>query len=56
MKIYATDIDEHALGVARQADVLPAVRSKACRRELRERYFERVDQRYTFCARTCAAR
>ena len=47
VKIYATDIDEDALGTARRAS-LPPRRSKASRRELRERYFERVDQRYAF--------
>jgi two-component system, chemotaxis family, CheB/CheR fusion protein len=46
-KIYATDIDEDALAIARQAtygakeiETLPA--------ELRDRYFERADQRYAF--------
>jgi two-component system CheB/CheR fusion protein len=47
VKIYATDIDEDALGVARQGSYAArAVENVAP--ELLERYFERSDQRYAF--------
>ena len=47
VKIYATDADEEALDQARAAAYRPR-RSRACRRALLERYFERTDQRYVF--------
>jgi two-component system, chemotaxis family, CheB/CheR fusion protein len=47
VKIYATDIDEDALSHARMA-VYGAQAIEAVPEELRARYFERVDTRYTF--------
>jgi two-component system, chemotaxis family, CheB/CheR fusion protein len=49
VKIYATDIDEDALNVARAA-TYDAAAVEAVPPELRERFFERSDQRYTFRA------
>jgi two-component system CheB/CheR fusion protein len=49
VKIYATDIDEQALDHARQA-VYAANQLEALAPELREKYFERADQRYAFRA------
>ena len=49
VKIYATDIDEEALNVARAASY-DAHAVESVPPELRERYFERTDQRYTFRA------
>jgi two-component system, chemotaxis family, CheB/CheR fusion protein len=47
VKIYATDIDEDALAQARLA-VYSAKEVEAVPAELRERYFERADQRSAF--------
>jgi two-component system CheB/CheR fusion protein len=47
VKIYATDIDEEALSVARSA-TYTAREVESLPADLRERYFERSDQRYTF--------
>jgi two-component system CheB/CheR fusion protein len=47
VKIYATDVDEEALAVARQAVYTPRALQNVPE-ELRERYFERHDQRYAF--------
>jgi two-component system CheB/CheR fusion protein len=47
VKIYATDIDEDALNVARAA-TYAAHEVESVPPALRERYFERADQRYTF--------
>jgi two-component system, chemotaxis family, CheB/CheR fusion protein len=47
VKIYATDIDEQALTDARQAVYTPK-EVEAVPADLRERYFERVDQRLAF--------
>jgi two-component system CheB/CheR fusion protein len=47
VKIYATDIDEDALGSARQAVYGPR-EVESVPEALRERYFERVDQRFAF--------
>ena len=47
VKIYATDIDEDALDVARSA-TYGAREVDSVPPELLERYFERADQRYTF--------
>ncbi|HWK29525.1 MAG TPA: CheR family methyltransferase [Solirubrobacter sp.] len=47
VKIYATDIDEDALSQARLA-VYSAKETESVPPELRERYFERVDQRLAF--------
>jgi two-component system CheB/CheR fusion protein len=47
VKIYATDIDEDALGQARLA-VYTAKELEGVPEELRERYFERADQRWAF--------
>ena len=47
VKIYATDIDEDALG-HRAAAVYTRRRSSRVPEELRERYFERADQRFAF--------
>ena len=47
MKIYATDVDEDALDQARQA-TYAAKAVEAVPAALLERYFERVDERYTF--------
>jgi two-component system CheB/CheR fusion protein len=49
VKIYATDIDEEALNVARAA-TYDAGQVENVPPELLERYFERSDQRYTFRA------
>ena len=49
VKIYATDVDEEALNVARAA-TYSAQDVESVPPELRERYFERTDQRYTFRA------
>ena len=49
VKIYATDIDEEALNVARAA-TYTAQEIENVPEELRERYFERSDQRFTFRA------
>jgi len=45
VKIYATDVDEEALTDARHG-VYPASRLENVPEDLRERYFERVEQRY----------
>ena len=47
VKIYATDIDEAALDVARHA-TYPARLVEDVPRDALERFFERVDSRYTF--------
>ena len=47
VKIYATDIDEDALNQARLA-TYNAKETESVPRELRERYFERADQRLAF--------
>jgi two-component system, chemotaxis family, CheB/CheR fusion protein len=47
VKIYATDVDEAALDVARAA-TYTAQEVESVPPELRERYFERSDQRHTF--------
>ncbi|HKE78349.1 MAG TPA: CheR family methyltransferase [Solirubrobacteraceae bacterium] len=47
VKIYATDVDEEALTEARHA-IYPAKAMDAVPDALRERYFERVEQRYAF--------
>jgi two-component system CheB/CheR fusion protein len=47
VKIYATDVDEEALGVARLA-TYGANETERMPPELRERYFTRADDRYTF--------
>ena len=47
MKIYATDIDEDALSQARLA-TYNAKETESVPAELRERYFERADQRLAF--------
>src|SRR3954454_3674567 len=47
VKIYATDFDEDALGQARLA-VYSAKSLESVPEELRERYFERSDQRWAF--------
>ena len=47
MKIYATDIDEDALAQARLA-IYSAKEIESVPAELRERYFERADQRLAF--------
>ena len=47
VKIYATDIDEDALGQARLA-IYTAKEIESVPAELRERYFERADQRFAF--------
>ena len=47
VKIYATDIDEDALSQARLA-VYTAKETETVPEELRERYFERADQRLAF--------
>jgi two-component system CheB/CheR fusion protein len=47
VKIYGTDIDEEALTEARHA-TYAAKAVEAVPEELRERYFERVEQRYAF--------
>jgi two-component system, chemotaxis family, CheB/CheR fusion protein len=49
VKIYATDVDEEALNVARAATYTPD-QVASVPDELRERYFERSDQRFTFRA------
>jgi two-component system CheB/CheR fusion protein len=49
VKIYATDIDEDALAVARSA-TYTAHEVESVPPELRKRYFDRSDQRYTFRA------
>jgi two-component system CheB/CheR fusion protein len=45
VKIYATDVDEEALSEGRHA-IYPSSRLDNVPDELRERYFERVEQRY----------
>src|SRR4051812_41328507 len=47
VKIYATDVDEHALSVARQA-TYNAKEIESVPPELRDRYCERADDRYAF--------
>jgi len=47
VKIYATDIDDDALGQARLA-TYTAKEIESVPAELRERYFERADQRFAF--------
>ena len=47
VKIYATDIDEDALSQARLA-IYSAKETETVPEELRERYFERADQRLAF--------
>src|SRR3954470_6906629 len=47
VKIYATDVDEDALATARQA-TYTTKQLEAVPQELRERYFERADQRMAF--------
>ncbi len=47
VKIYATDVDEEAIGQARLASY-PQKALEAVPKELTERYFERHDQRYAF--------
>jgi two-component system CheB/CheR fusion protein len=47
VKIYATDIDEEALSVARQATYEPRA-TETLPEELRARYFERHDRRLAF--------
>jgi two-component system CheB/CheR fusion protein len=47
VKIYATDIDEEALDIARHAAYLPRQLEEVPREAL-ERFFERADQRYVF--------
>jgi two-component system, chemotaxis family, CheB/CheR fusion protein len=47
VKIYATDVDEEALTEARHA-TYTAKAMEAVPDELRERYFERIEQRYAF--------
>ncbi len=47
VKIYATDVDEHALDQARHGVYLPR-QVEDIPREALERYFERTDQRYIF--------
>jgi two-component system CheB/CheR fusion protein len=47
VKIYATDVDEDALGEARLA-LYTAKETESIAPELRERYFERADERYSF--------
>jgi chemotaxis methyl-accepting protein methylase len=46
VKIYATDIDEDALAVARQA-VYSAKAVESVPHEWRERYFEPADRRFS---------
>jgi len=45
VKIYATDVDEEALSEGRHA-IYPAARVENVPADLRERYFERVEERY----------
>lgn len=47
VKIYATDVDEEALNQARQA-VYTEKQVETIPKELREKYFERNDERYVF--------
>jgi len=47
VKIYATDVDEEALAVARMA-IYPAKALEAVPEQLRREFFERHDQRYAF--------
>jgi two-component system CheB/CheR fusion protein len=47
VKIYATDVDEEALDSARQAAYTPK-QLEEVPASMRERYFERQDQRYAF--------
>ena len=47
VKIYATDVDEQALSIARQA-TYNATEVEGVAAEHLERYFERQDNRYTF--------
>ena len=47
VKIYATDVDEEALGQARQAGYLESA-IKGVPEELRDAYFEKQGQRYVF--------
>ncbi|MFL5928315.1 MAG: CheR family methyltransferase [Gaiellaceae bacterium] len=49
LKIYATDIDEEALGEARHGSYTPE-RIEAVPTDLRERYLERLDQRWMVVA------
>ena len=48
VKIYATDIDEDALAAGAAGDLHAPRRSRRVPEELRERYFERADQRSAF--------
>src|SRR5215212_11848255 len=45
VKIYATDVDEEVLSEGRHA-IYPAARVENVPADLRERYFERVEERY----------
>jgi len=45
LKIYATDVDEEALTDARHG-IYPAAKLEEVPQDLRERYFERIEQRY----------
>jgi len=45
VKIYATDVDEEALSDARHG-IYPAAKLDEVPEDLRERYFERIEQRY----------
>jgi len=47
VKIYATDVDEEALALARHA-TYPDTAMKSVPEDLRERYFEQQGQRYAF--------
>ncbi|HET8559042.1 MAG TPA: CheR family methyltransferase [Marmoricola sp.] len=47
VKIYATDVDEEALATARQA-MFTEREIRGAPEEMREKYFERSGQRYTF--------
>ena len=48
VKIYATDVDEEALAVARHGTLRHEAASRACPRSCVERYFEGSDGRYAF--------
>ena len=55
VKIYGTDVDEDALAIARQG-IYDAKQVEPVPRELRDRYFEMTNARYTFRARPAAHR